>query len=186
MRKVILLTVFIASISACNNKDNIPNGILPKDQMQSVLWDVMQAESYTNSFIIRGYKKNLVIEDAKLQEQIFSIHHISKEDFYKSYNYYKEHTNLLLAVLDSITAQQNRNENTRQALKVEAHAKIDSVKAKARADSIKVNGVKNKNLSLTQKLIPPIDSAGLKSKQKAKLKKHSPKKHKIIPALKTS
>jgi len=187
MRILLLLVVLVASTSACKNK--IPNGILPKDQMQSVLWDVMQAEAYTDlrTNIKSDTLINSVLEDAKLQEQVFNIHHISRQDFYKSYDYYKEHTDLLMAVLDSITAQGNRNENTRLTIKAKMQAAMNNAKAKARMDSIKASGLKNNNLSLNQKLIPPIDSNNvLKNKQRALLKskpkKHLPKKHKIIPA----
>ena len=38
----ILITSLI--IFSCNQKDKIPKGVLEKDKMQAVLWDVLQAD----------------------------------------------------------------------------------------------------------------------------------------------
>ncbi len=179
MRIILLGTIFFTvCFSACNNKDKVPAGILPKDQMQSVLWDVMQAESFTN---IRSNTKsdtliNSVLEDAKLQERVFGIHHISREDFYKSFSYYKEHTDLMMAILDSMTAQESRKETDRLAIK-------------AKADTTNKNRIKDKSVFLKQQLNKLVaDSTLIKNKQKAaakaKQKKHLPKKHTLNAAAK--
>ena len=55
-----------------------------------------------------------------MQQEIFNIHHVSKEEFYKSYDYYKTHTALFNQMLDSITVQDERNKKTKKIKPVQA------------------------------------------------------------------
>ena len=82
---VIILISWMAP--GCSNKEGLPSGILKKEKMQAVLWDVIQAESYTTLFIKKDSLKSTNVENARLQQQIFAIHNISKEIFYDSYDY---------------------------------------------------------------------------------------------------
>lgn len=102
MRKFFII-ILIISFSSCKDKDGLPTGILKKEKMQAVLWDVVQAESYTTQFLKKDSTKNYSLENAKLQQQIFAIHNINKDNFYDSYDYYKNHIELMRALLDSIT-----------------------------------------------------------------------------------
>jgi hypothetical protein len=43
-----------------------------------------------------------------LYEHVFTIHHISKEDFYKSYRYYQQHPDKNKVLFDSLYAVVNR------------------------------------------------------------------------------
>jgi len=99
-------------LASCKDKNAIPQGILDKDKMQVVLWDVIRAESFTNTFIKKDSTKNLMLEDAKLQQDIFAIYHVTKDEFYKSYDYYRMHPELMAAVLDSISVVNMRQGNT--------------------------------------------------------------------------
>ena len=103
-----IVFILIISLSGCRDKDGLPGGILKKEKMQAVFWDVLQAESYTTQFIKKDSSKNSLLENAKLQQQIFAIHKITKEDFYESYDYYKNHIELMRVLLDSITASGER------------------------------------------------------------------------------
>ena len=102
--RIYCILILIIAFSGCRDKDGLPNGILKKDKMQSVLWDMIQAESYTTQYIKKDSIKNSFLENAKLQQQIFALHKIGRADFYDSYEYYKNHIELMRAVLDSITA----------------------------------------------------------------------------------
>ena len=92
--------------------------------MQSVLWDVMRAESYSNHFISMGGNKNLPEENARFQKQIFSIHHITRAEFNKSFSYYNSRPDLMKVLLDSIIAKAGREKNNNPFLV----PKIESVK----------------------------------------------------------
>ena len=87
-------------------------GIINKEKMQSILWDVFQADAFTEQFIKRDTSKNAALEYAKLQHKIFAVNRVSKESFEKSYAWYKAHPAILHTILDSITAKAERQRNT--------------------------------------------------------------------------
>ncbi len=102
---VIILIIFFAG---CSDNNELPPGILEAKKMQVVLWDVFIAEGYTSEYIIKDSLKNAKIENAKLQQQIFATHQITKKEFYDSYNYYNSHADLMKNLLDSMIAKGER------------------------------------------------------------------------------
>ncbi len=108
MRLLIVIILVSWMAPGCNTREGLPSGILKKEKMQAVFWDVIQAESYTTLFIKKDSLKNTNLENAKLQQHIFAIHNISKEIFYNSYDYYAAHIELMRTLLDSITARGER------------------------------------------------------------------------------
>lgn len=101
--------IIISCIFSCKNKDDASLGILKFDKMQAVLWDVIQAEALTVQFIKKDSLLNAPLENLKLQQQIFSEHQTNKEEFYKSYQYYSGHIQLMRSLLDSMTTMAERN-----------------------------------------------------------------------------
>ncbi len=77
--------------------------------MQAVLWDVIKADAFTTGFIKKDSAKDAVQENLKLQQKIFTIHHISKQDFYTSYDYYKLNPDLFKIMMDSMIAKAERD-----------------------------------------------------------------------------
>ncbi|HAO47022.1 MAG TPA: hypothetical protein DCQ97_08860 [Chitinophagaceae bacterium] len=107
IRNSIFLLV-LAFLFSCGNKDTKPAGILKPDKMKAVLWDVIRADVYTTEFIKRDSAKNDVEENLKLQQEIFAIHHVSKEEFYTSFDYYKKNSGQMKAIIDSMINQADR------------------------------------------------------------------------------
>jgi hypothetical protein len=99
------LTFFIS----CGNKNKIPEGVLKPGKMQSVLWDVIKADAFTAEIIRKDSSKKTADVNLKLQQEIFTIHKITRNDFYKSYDYYKENPGKLKVIMDSMIIQAERN-----------------------------------------------------------------------------
>ena len=99
----------LAFLLSCGNKSELPPGILKSDKMQAVLWDIIRADTFTTEYIKRDSAKNDVEENLKLQQEIFSIHHITKEDFYRSYDYYKKNSRQMKTIMDSMISQAERD-----------------------------------------------------------------------------
>ena len=100
----------IVLLFSCGNKQ--PEGrVLSSDKMQAVMWDIMQAEAYTDFYLKKDSTKNIFLQNAALQKKVFSIHQISKEDFYKTYDFYSSHSNDMRILLDSISAKAERQRN---------------------------------------------------------------------------
>jgi len=93
----------------CSNSKSKSSGILPKEKMQAVMWDIIEADVFTEQFIKKDSLKNLSMENMQLQNKIFAIHKTTKADFYKSYDYYLAHADQMRIILDSITAKAERD-----------------------------------------------------------------------------
>jgi hypothetical protein len=88
---------------SCGNKDGLPKGVLPINKLKVVMLDVFQAEAFTEQYIKKDTTKNLALENAKLQQQIFKRHNVTKESYYKSYNYYNKSAETMKILMDTIT-----------------------------------------------------------------------------------
>jgi hypothetical protein len=96
---------------SCSNKQPPEGKMLSGDKMQAVMWDILQAEAYTEYYLKKDSTKNLFLQNAALQKKIFSIHQVSKDDFLKTYDYYSNHSNDMRILLDSISAKAERQRN---------------------------------------------------------------------------
>lgn len=111
MKMPVIWFCIIVLLFSCGNKQ-VPEGkVLSSDKMQAVMWDIMQAEAYTDFYLKKDSTKNIFLRNAALQKKVFSIHQISKEDFYKTYDFYSSHSNDMRILLDSISAKAERQRN---------------------------------------------------------------------------
>jgi Domain of unknown function (DUF4296) len=115
MHKLIffLLVIFLFS---CGNQ--LPKGIVEQKKMEKVLWDILKVDTYSKNYIAKDSTKNAAVENAKMQQQIFDLYKITKEEFYKSYTYYLAHGDLIKPLLDTIinkaSIEKYSKYNTRQ------------------------------------------------------------------------
>lgn len=103
MRGRLLIPLLIFFLLSCKGKNKIPAGVLPQKKMQAVLWDIMRADQFLSDYVLsKDSGINKVTESLKYYEQIFAIHKTTKEQFQKSFSFYKDHPMLLKAIMDSI------------------------------------------------------------------------------------
>ena len=76
--------------------------------MEKIVWDLTQADVFTQEFISKDSTKNLAFENLKLQQKIFAKYKTDKKIFYKSYEYYLKHDELLKPLLDSMVVRNGR------------------------------------------------------------------------------
>ena len=98
------ITVFLFS---CSN-DSFPDNILKPEKMQAVFWDYIRADVFTNEFIKKDSTKNPDVENARLQQQVFTKHKVSKETFYRSYDFYLKHQPLMKNLMDTMLLRQQK------------------------------------------------------------------------------
>ena len=77
--KYLIFIVGFFFIIGCNDKTGTPSGILGKQKMQSVMWDIIRAEVFTEQFMKKDSLKNISMENLKLQNAIFSIHKVFRD-----------------------------------------------------------------------------------------------------------
>lgn len=105
----ILLIVLIGIFLSCNNSNSVPKGIIPPDKMETILWDMIQADRYSIQFLARDSAKvNVKEETFKLYEQVFRIHKTNREEFTKSFKYYMDRPELNQKLYDSMNVHGTR------------------------------------------------------------------------------
>lgn len=108
----VFLSFFLSFFLLCCKQNN--QSILSSDKMEKIVWELTQADVFTQDFIIKDSSINLEKENLKIQLKIFSKNNTDRKSFYKSYDYYLKHEELLKPLLDSIVVRNGRiRENMR-------------------------------------------------------------------------
>lgn len=95
---------------ACTNKNKIPSDVMKQDKMEAVMWDMILADRFSSQFLERDSvaKKNIKTENLKLYERVFQVHHISKDEFIRSFNFYLSRPDLNKVIFDTMVARADR------------------------------------------------------------------------------
>ena len=107
MSRIVLFIAFVVLFAACSNKDQVPDGILSKREMQAVMWDMVRMGEFLNGFVL--YKDSSIDKTAVSENwysKVYETHKINKEQFDRSYAYYEKHPLLLKEILDSLSRKQ--------------------------------------------------------------------------------
>jgi Domain of unknown function (DUF4296) len=108
MRSLFPVIAGLIILASCSGKKKLPTGILPRDKMEAVMWDMMQADVFLSDFVLnKDTSLKKFEEHTKLYEKVFQIHKTNNEQFARSFNYYRSHTTLMKQVLDSLNTRQN-------------------------------------------------------------------------------
>ncbi|HET6993983.1 MAG TPA: DUF4296 domain-containing protein [Chitinophagaceae bacterium] len=108
MRKFLFLlfSLSILLIVSCRDKKTLPADILPPDKMRDVLWDMISASQYLNLYVLPKDSGDKLAATARVYGRVLQVYKISKDQFDKSYAYYREHDVLLKPILDSLSKRQ--------------------------------------------------------------------------------
>src|ERR1043165_10297820 len=104
---LVCLSAIVCFSISCTDKDKIPKGVMGKEKMEKVLWDMIQAERFRETFI-RDSSKNLKAETFKLYAHVLEIHKVSKDEFIKSYKFYMSRPDIARDMFDSLATRANR------------------------------------------------------------------------------
>jgi len=108
MNKWLFLFLF-AAILSCKENDPKPAGLIPKEKMELLFWDYLRAETFTVEFLrIDSIIRDDTLQNLDMQQQIFALHGVNRKQFYDSYDYYKNHPAVMIEIIDSMVAKQQR------------------------------------------------------------------------------
>lgn len=103
------IAVILLTGIGCSDKNSVPSGILSREKMENVLWDMIQADQYSALYLAKDSAHiNTKMENLRLYEQVFRLHQVSREEFRKSYQYYLDHPSLNQILFDSLISRGNR------------------------------------------------------------------------------
>lgn len=98
-----ILSFFI--LSSCSDKKDVPSGILAREKMEIVLWDLMRADQFLGNYVFNhDTAKNRTKESLLYYERVFRLHETNREAFEKSFAWYRSHPALFKDIMDSISA----------------------------------------------------------------------------------
>ena len=98
-----LLVSFAILVFSCAGKSKKMD-LLPFDTLKVVVWDMLNAEEFNNVLITKDSTLKNSRNNLKLYQQVFFIHHVSKEQFYYSYEFYEQHPDRFKLLMDSVSA----------------------------------------------------------------------------------
>ena len=101
MRKIVscLIPMFIL---VCCKEQKVPDNVLPPQKMQSVMWDMLQADEYANFQLPKDSTLSILDRHTNYYQKVFQIQKITKEQFKKSLKYYQTRPDLLKVMFDSL------------------------------------------------------------------------------------
>jgi hypothetical protein len=105
--KWVCCLLFFISVLSCHNGP-ATSGILSNKAMQEVYWDIIVADVKTAQYPSKDSTMNDSVKNAGMQQQIFSMHHTTREQFYKSLDYYRSDKDKMDRLLDSMVSLANR------------------------------------------------------------------------------
>lgn len=114
MKRLATAAILILLAYGCANPQKVPSGIIPRERMQGILWDMVQADQFATQFVTRDSAKNKYIreETFRLYDEVFQVNHISKDEFLKSYRFYLSRPDMLRAMLDTLNSRVQHNRDS--------------------------------------------------------------------------
>jgi Domain of unknown function (DUF4296) len=103
-----LFIILIILTFGCIQDKKIPKDILPQNEMRKIMWDLMRADAYVSTFIMKDSTKNQKAESVILYEKIFDIHSTTRENFKKSLAFYESRPDLFKAISDSLRTDERK------------------------------------------------------------------------------
>ncbi len=108
MNRSIIFILLLFCVS-CTNRYDVPSGIIQKDKMGDIMWDLIQAQTFAKEVHNKDTSLSLSKTSLTFTEQVYRVHHISKKEFDESYKWYQSRPDILRVVFDSLYTQKQRD-----------------------------------------------------------------------------
>ena len=115
MRNVVIIS-FAILFNACSS-DGVPKGVLQRERMQKVVYDLIRVDEFINNFVSRDSSVDIKKKRSSLYEQVFKVNNTSRKEFYSSYQYYQQHPDIQKGLFDSLYESLNRKKVERDSAK---------------------------------------------------------------------
>lgn len=106
MTRLLVFVFSIIVIASCKGKETVPKDILPREKMQEVLWSMINAGEFLNGYVFVKDSVDKTAESSKIYGRVLQVHQVSREQFDKSYAYYRAHPGLMKIILDTLAKKQ--------------------------------------------------------------------------------
>ena len=105
--RIFLPVFFLLLAISCGKKDRVPKGVLSKDKMEDVLWDMIQADEFLKDHVYKNDSTRLDTVESSIgvYERVLALNKTTRQEFDSSFNYYRRHPQMMKTILDSINAK---------------------------------------------------------------------------------
>lgn len=106
---ILSIGILLGSLASCSRSRSIPSDVLGKEEMGRVLFDIGMAEGHVEVYLYRDSSKN---KDSLLRtelDRVLAIHGVDREEFLRSYRFYKSRPTLFKEVVDTLQARSQRD-----------------------------------------------------------------------------
>ena len=86
---------------ACGGAMRPPKDLIKEKEMVLVIWDMSLAEEFVTTYVMKDSSK---VKDDEIQKQyakVFAYHHINRDQFTRSFNYYRSDPQMFKRLMDS-------------------------------------------------------------------------------------
>lgn len=107
--RILILCVILFCVSACSQKNKRHSGIIPRQEMEALMWDLTVADEYATTKSEKDTTINQKDERIRLYSEIFQLHQTNQQQVSQSLRYYMGHPEIFKIMNDSISARAQRN-----------------------------------------------------------------------------
>jgi hypothetical protein len=109
-----LLIPAILLFFSCSRKDAVPQNLIQQKEMQLVVWDILQADELAMQNKLADSSLVLKNESFRLYDQVFALHKVSRDQFFKTYRYYQEHPGLYKTLMNGVKIVADKQRKAKQ------------------------------------------------------------------------
>ncbi len=143
MRPMLFLCLAAFFMASCGSRGRVPADIIPTPAMETIVWQLMQADEYVNTIVAKDTTKKSNTERMMRYQQVFELNRTTEAEFKKSYQFYMAHPDITKVVFDSIIAKAARQRVELYKSKTDSTAKQPADTAMNR---LKDSAVKHLNI----------------------------------------
>ncbi|XVJ64677.1 MAG: DUF4296 domain-containing protein [Lacibacter sp.] len=108
MKLKFVVTVTLLLLFSCSGKNKVPADLIQPRQMQQVMMDLLIVDAVNTQRSITDTSIKLKEYNVASLKQVLQNHKVSRELFFKSYDYYLNNPSILKPIADSLVAEANR------------------------------------------------------------------------------
>jgi len=109
MRKAVNLFLTLVFVACASSP--VPKGVLPPDQMQKIVYDLIRTDEFINNFVIKDTAVDIKKKRSTLYAQVFKVNNTNRKEFYSSYKYYQQHPDIQKGLFDSLYNRLSRQKD---------------------------------------------------------------------------
>lgn len=113
--RILAVLVLVMFLFSCSDKEEISSTVIGMKPMQQIVWDMAQADEVAFQRKISDSTIDLKTASFRLYDTVFAIHKISREDFYKSYEYYQRRPHLYKELMAGVRSIGDTTRKAQQA-----------------------------------------------------------------------